>query len=127
MNEPFEKKNAEYFQTKADYVKMIPMQDDEYLPPLRKDERTQRKDISSPPKCENFEYFQSLPAEYDIQESKLHYREDRNPEYKEKIPGNVQTSKDDPFSGNKQHHHSNSDQTENLLIEVCHSLQYENT
>ncbi|CAG0897217.1 unnamed protein product [Darwinula stevensoni] len=102
----FEKRNAEYFRTKTDYLKMTrDNADDEYVPPSRKNYAFVEKDnFSTTHKYVNLE--NSMPEmttriQDDLQKGQ------EPPVRKENLRAYANI-KDDPFSWNEQHQQSGS-------------------
>ncbi|CAG0900972.1 unnamed protein product [Darwinula stevensoni] len=116
--ELFEKKNAEYFRTKTDYLKLMPTDtEDGYLIPLSKKHGTE--DVSTAPEHVKSENFQpktdNLPKMATIsQEDHLQGRQE--PQVQKENSRTPARLIDDPFSGNEENRHSRSEQIENPIF-----------
>ncbi|CAG0904847.1 unnamed protein product [Darwinula stevensoni] len=125
--ELFEKKNAEYFRTKTDYLKLMPTDtDDGYLIPLKK--KYGKEGISNAPEHVKSENFQSktdnLPKMATITQED-HHQERQEPRVQKDSSRAYANLKDDLFSGNEENRHNGFEQTENSIFEDDCSVEYE--
>ncbi|CAG0888866.1 unnamed protein product [Darwinula stevensoni] len=125
--ELFDKKNAEYFRTKTDYLKLIATEtEDGYQIPLS--EKYGKEDISTapehvksdnfPPKVDNLPKMETITQEDHLQER-------QEPQMQEENSRENSNLKNDPISGNEENCRIGTEQTGNPVVEDDRSVEYE--